>query len=116
MAYDTERNWLSIAEGPAVLRLLVALQPTFGAGANGDLSVWHDTCKVRAFDVAKVLADEPDRYQFVLRHPDPDADGQTVTVRPMTLDDYRDRVRLAIPGAPDVKTVAALHAHFRQVL
>ena len=70
-----------------------------------DTIYWSDMSHVRAFEVKRVLKNEPDVFEFE------DREGRRFALRPLTLEKYAElKSRLNTP--PDIRTDAQLRKHF----
>jgi hypothetical protein len=69
---------------------------------EGGVVSWFEGQHHRAFEVAKVLADETDRFRFE------DERGDWFELQPMTLELYEERVRPKTRGRPKFETLAEL--------
>lgn len=82
---------------------LIARHPR--AYEGDDTIYWSDLTHVRAYDVKRVLRNEPDVLEFE------DVEGRRFTLRPLTVEKY-GQLKSQINNAPDLRTEAQLRKHF----
>ena len=101
--FDWRRHQVCLAEGPADSHVLLAIRPERLAdvGGDGETVTWDDGDHSRAFELKRVLDDEPDRFRFE------DDRGRRFTLTPLTAGRYADRVRDEV-GGPELPTDEAV--------
>lgn len=114
MSYAWDKHTLSYATGPSSAYVLFAIKPrrfpvTNESGKQtGEVIAWWDYDHQRAFDLKSVQRDEFAVFEFT------DTMGREMTLRPMDLRTYNDKVKPRIPDARTFKTDAALRKFFTE--
>jgi hypothetical protein len=104
VTFDFERHKLCLAEGPEDANVLLALFPQ--ARNEDSACTWMDGDHERGFQIRKLLRNEPDRLEFE------DFLGRRFSLRPLTVELYRQRVRKKLLGGPAVRSQAELEEFF----
>jgi hypothetical protein len=100
MAFRFDKNplcWTSVEGGT------FARKPTAFVGE--DTIYWQDMTHVRAFNVKRVLRNEPNVFEFE------DDVGRRFALRPLTLEKYAE-LKSRLNSPPDIRTDAQLRKHF----
>jgi len=107
--FDWERHKVCFAEGPPETFVALAVRPTKveHVGGPGETVTWDDGSHERAFEIGRIVRDEPARFEFV------DHVGRRLWLVPLTARLYTDRVRELVHG-PELKTDKDVRAFYLQ--
>jgi len=92
--FDWSRHLVCLPEGPDDAHVLLAIRPERvpDVGGDGETVIWDDGSRQRAFPLASVIEDAPDRFRFR------DDRGRVFTLQPLTAARYADQVRSKAGG------------------
>ena len=105
--FDWRKNQVCLVQGPRDSFVLLAIRPERlpNVGGEDETVAWHDGDHERAFALARVLEDEPDRFRFE------DELGRIFTLQRLTAALYTKHVRHEV-GGPSLDTDEAVQAFY----